>query len=197
MSSVLWTWLKRFGVTRPQSRLVYPERTIPKTFGELTDKLAVAELCLSTRKFPTGVDGRPYYNFEGIFYSLGQGIQNLRRRLGNATADQLLDMLAQAKLHHEEGWRLTRGKPPPKNKPRWWESPDAPTEMRGWWQHRIGNCLLQDMEMVIRKRKPWAYPKELYRWPTNPNLPELSEADLLKKDFDEDYEWIERPEGRA
>ncbi len=92
-------------------------------------------------------------------------------------------MLAQAKAHHEEGWRLTGGKSGPEG---WLESEDVKTT--GWWQVRIGNGLLQDMQMVIRSRQPWAYPKELYRWSADPALPELSEADLLKKDFDEDYE---------
>jgi len=112
-----------------------------------------------------------------------QGIENLRKRFGNAKADQLLDMLAQAKAHHEEGWRLTGGKSGPEG---WLDSKDAKTT--GWRQRRIGNALLQDIQMVIRSRQPWAYPKELYRWPVDPRLPELSEADLLKKDFDEDYE---------
>jgi hypothetical protein len=93
-------------------------------------------------------------------------------------------MLAQAKAHHEEGWQLTKGKKPPKNRPNWWESKEASTEMPGWWQRRLGNALLQDMQMVIMKRQPWAYPKELYRWGVDSSLPELSEADLLSKDDD-------------
>jgi len=116
-----------------------------------------------------------------------QGIENLRKRFGDAKADQLLDMLAKAKAHHEEGWRLTGGKAPG-DRPRWWESKEAHrVKCRGWSQTRLGNALLQDIEMVVRGRQPWAYPRELYAWPVDPSLPELSEADLLKKDFDEDY----------
>lgn len=168
--------------------MLYPERIVPKTLRELTDQIAVAIGGSVKRRFSTSIiDGRPYYDFDGIFYSISKGIENLRKRFGDFKADQLLDMLAQAKAHHEEGWRLTGGEDPPQNKPRWWESKDASTEMPGWWQRRLGNALLQDTEMVARGRQPWAYPKELYRWPLDPSLPELSEADLLKKDFDEDY----------
>lgn len=60
-------------------------------------------------------------------------------------------MLAQAKAHYEAG------------------------------EGRLGGPLLQDVQMVVMDRRPSAYPKELYRWPIDPSLPELSEADLLKK----------------
>jgi hypothetical protein len=40
--------------------------------------------------------------------------------------------------------------------------------------------------MAIKDRQPWAYPKELYRWPVSPWLPELSEADLLDKGDEDD-----------
>jgi len=169
--------------------LLYPERLIPKTVRELTDVLGVAILSSPTRRFPSTIfDGKPFFDFDGVFYSIGQGVENLRKKLGDAKADQLLDMLAQAKAHHEEGWRLTGGRPPPENKPGWWENKDAPTEMTGWWQTRIGNALLQDMQMVVGGRQPWAYPKERYRWPLDPMLPELSNADLLKRDSNEDHE---------
>jgi hypothetical protein len=162
--------------------MIFSEGTIPKTLGQLKDRIGVAILSTSSGKFPHSiVDGKPYYDFEGIFYSMERGIENLRKRFGNAKADQLIDMLAQAKAHHEEGWRLTGGRPPPADRPKWWESKDAPTEMPGWWQRRLGNSLLQDMQMVIMGRQPWAYPKELYRWGGDPSLPELSEADLRNK----------------
>ncbi len=162
--------------------MIFREATIPKAPGQLKDVLGVAILNCATRKFPSTVaDSKPFFDFEGIFYSMQRGVENLRKRFGDAKADQLLDMLAQAKVHHEEGWRLTGGKPPPPDRPKWWESKDAPTKMPGWWQRRLGNALLQDMQMVIMSRQPWAYPKELYRWGVDPSLPELSEADLVNK----------------
>jgi hypothetical protein len=145
--------------------MIFREGTIPKTPGQLRDTIGVAILNCPGRNFPgTVVDSNPFFDFEGIFYAMHRGVENLRKQVGDAKADQLLDMLAQAKVHHEEGWRLTEGKEPPKDRPKWWESKDAPMEMPGWWQRRLGNALLQDMQMVIMKRKPWAYPKELYRW---------------------------------
>jgi hypothetical protein len=162
--------------------MIYREKTIPKTPGQLTDQLGVAILNSPKRVFPKSViDGKPYWDFDGIFYSVQRGIENLREHLGHAKAVQLLEMLAQAKVHHEEGWRLTSGGTPPADRPRWWDRKDAPSEMPGWWQRRIGNALLQDMQAVIRDRQPWAYPKGLYRWPVDSSLPELSEADLLSR----------------
>jgi hypothetical protein len=162
--------------------MIFRETTIPKSAAQLKDILGMAILNCATRKFPgTMADSNPFFDFDGIFYSIQRGIENLRRRFGDAKADQLIEMLAQAKAHHEEGWRLTGGKPPPVDRPKWWESKNASTELPGWWQRRLGNALLQDMQMVIMGRQPWAYPKELYRWGVDASLPELSEADLLDK----------------
>ena len=165
--------------------MIFREWAIPKTPSQLRDIIGLAILNCPRRTFPsTVVDSNPFFDFEGIFYTMQRGVENLRKRLGDRNTDQLLDMLAQAKARHEEGWRLTGGKESPKDKPKWWESKDAPIEMPGWWQRRLGNALLQDMQMIIIKRQPWAYPKELYRWGVDPSLPELSEADLLGKGDD-------------
>lgn len=190
MLELVWSRLKNWGQSRFPRKIIFREGVIPKTSRQLKDQISVAILWAPTRKFPSSIiDGRPYYNFEGIFYSMQRGIENLRERFSDAKADQLLDMLLQAKAHHEEGWRLTGGKSPPKGRPRWWESKDAPTEMPGWWQTRLGNALLQDMQMVIMGRQPWAYPKELYRWQVDSSLPELSEADLLNKGDETIENW--------
>jgi len=167
--------------------MIYREGTVPKTPGQLRDEIGVAILNVPRRIFPCSpIDGKPYWDFEGIFCSMERGIENLRKHFSDAKADQLLDMLVQAKAHHEEGWRLTGGEAPPKNRPRWWESKDAPTEMPGWWQRRLGSALLQDIQMAVIGRRPWAYPKELYRWRLDHSLPELSEADLLNKGGEDD-----------
>ncbi|MGK6321431.1 hypothetical protein [Sphingomonas sp. DT-204] len=78
-------------------------------------------------------------------------MENLRKKFGDAKADQLLDMIRQAKAHHEAN-------------------------------DKLGSRLLQDVEMVVADRQPYAYPKELYRWPVDPSLPELSGADLIGGD---------------
>lgn len=99
------------------------------------------------------ITGEPYYDFEGTYYTLERGVENLRKKLGDTKADQLLDMIRQAKAHHEA-------------------------------DDKLGSRLLQDIEMVIADRLPYAYPKELYRWHVDTSLPELSEADLLDQSGD-------------
>jgi hypothetical protein len=132
--------------------MIYREGTIPKTPGQLRDQIGVAILSVPKRKFPCSViDGNPYWDFEGIFYSIQKGAENLRKRFGDAKANQLLEMLAQAKVYYETG------------------------------ENRLGGPLLQDTQMVLMDRQPWAYPKELYRWEVDSSLPEISEADLLNK----------------
>ena len=91
------------------------------------------------------------HDFDGIFYSVEKGIENQRMRFGDAKADQLVDMLRRAKAHYEAG------------------------------ENKLGGALMQDIQTVIMDRQPWAYPKELYRWPINPSFPELSEADLVNR----------------
>lgn len=123
----------------------YREGIIPKKPGELRDSISDAMLRAPRHQFPDWED------FDGVFYSMERGVENLRKRFGDAKADQLKDMLAQAKVHYEAG--------------------DA----------RLGGALMEDTKMVLTDRKPWAYPEELYRWRRNPWAPEVSEADYLDK----------------
>lgn len=127
----------------------YREGTIPKTKRDLRTAIVDTLMRAPSRHFPDS------YDFDGAYYSLERGVENLRRKFGDAKADQLLDMIRQAKVHHEAG-------------------------------DKLGSRLLQDVEMVVADRQPYAYPKELYRWPTDPRLPELSEADLLDKGDEND-----------
>jgi hypothetical protein len=149
--------------------LKYPEKQIPKTVRDLAGQIKVAILSLPRRKFLTTIlSDEGVWDFDGTYYSLEQGVENLRKRFGEAKSNQILDMLAQSKAHHEAGWQQNGQR----------VVPDGP----GWREVCLGNHLLQDVEMVVRDRQPWAYPKALYRWPTNPWHPELSEADLFNKD---------------
>jgi hypothetical protein len=127
----------------------YRESLTPKTKGELRDRIVATLMRAPTRHFPDdyGLD------FDGSYYSLERGVENLRKKLGDAKADQLLDMIRQAKAHHEAG-------------------------------DKLGSRLLQDVEMVVADRQPYAYPKELYRWHVDASLPELSEADMLDQSGD-------------
>lgn len=131
------------------------EGTIAKTARELRDRISVAMMEIPAGRFMRSpISGEPYRDFEGSFYGLELGVANVRKKLGNARADQVLEMIAQAKSHYEEG------------------------------NAKLGGALLEDSKMVVMGRRPWAYPKELYRWPIDPSLPELSEADLLNKEGD-------------
>ena len=127
--------------------------TIPQTTRDLLDRISVAMMELPGRNFSRSpVTGEPYRDFDGTFHGLERGVENLRRKLGEAKADQVLEMLAQAKAHYEAG------------------------------DNKLGGALLEDARMVIRKRQPWAYPEPLYRWPRDPSLPDHSEADLKSND---------------
>lgn len=123
----------------------YVEGAIPKTPGQLRDEMSTTMLRAPRRQFDEHED------FDGIFYSMTRGVENLRKRFGDVKADQLLDMLAQAKAHYEAG------------------------------DIKLGGALMEDSKMVVIDRQPWAYPAELYRWRKNPWLPEVSEADVLDK----------------
>ena len=127
----------------------YNERVIPLTTGELKAFISDAMLRAPEREFDD------YEDFDGAFYVLIKGVENLRKRLGDAKADQILEMLTQAKAHYEAG------------------------------ENKLAGALMEDTKMVIMKRQPWAYPKELYRWAVDPSLPEISEADYLNK-----MEWV-------
>jgi hypothetical protein len=139
----------------------YREGTIPKTLGQLRDRIGDTMLRAPRRNFSEGRD------FDGAFHSIESGIENLRARFGNTKANQLLDIVRQAKKHYETGGLHKPGT-------------EANTE------NRLAGALMEDTKMLVMDRQPWAYPKELYRWPLNPWLPELSEADLLNKDLDSD-----------
>jgi hypothetical protein len=125
----------------------YREAIIAKTIGQFGAEISETILYAPTGRFPYDD-----CDLDGAFYSLSRGVENLRKRIANAAADQILDMLSQAKAHYEAG------------------------------EYRLASDLMQDIKMAAMGRKPWAYPRELYRWHVSSSLPELSEADLLDKD---------------
>lgn len=123
----------------------FREKLIPKTKGELRDSISDAMLRAPKHQFPDWED------FDGVFHSMACGVENLRKRVGDVTAEQLLEMLAQAKAHYETG------------------------------ENKLAGALMEDTKMVVMSRQPWAYPKELFRWSVDSSLPEISEADYLNK----------------
>jgi len=82
---------------------------------------------------------------------MSRGIENLRSLFGETKANQLIEMLVQAKAHYEAG------------------------------ENQLGGALMEDAKMVVMGRQPWAYPKELYHWMVDSSLPEVSKNDLLNK----------------
>jgi hypothetical protein len=113
----------------------YSENTIPKTQGELLDAMIFTLAHAENLAFPewTGLD------FDGAFQRLFRGVENLRKRFGDAKADKVLDMLQQAKSHFEQG---------------------PVDEQHKFW----GSWLMQDIAEVIKDKAPFAYPPELWRW---------------------------------
>ena len=124
----------------------YLEGAIPKSKGELKALLSDIMLRAPGRQFPATKD------FDGAFYSAMRGVENIRGRMTESKASQLLEMLAQAKAHYEAD------------------------------ENKLGGALMEDAKMTIMGRQPWAYPRELYRWTIESGLPEISEADILNKD---------------
>jgi len=115
-------------------RMKYRRNIIPETYSQLRIAIIDTMMRSPSRKFPDG------YDFDGAYRVLERGVEKLRKRFGDAKADQLLDMIRQAKTHHECG-------------------------------DTLGSRLLQDVEMLVANRRPYAYPKELYRWSSNPGSP--------------------------
>jgi hypothetical protein len=124
----------------------YKETLIPRTVNDLRGYINDVMLSAPKRKF------LDFEDFDGAFFCLARGVENLRGRFGDTKANQLVEMLAQAKAHYESG------------------------------DNKLGGALLEDTKMVVMDRLPWAYPKALYRWAVDSSLPEVSEADLLRKE---------------
>ena len=108
---------------------------------------------------------------EEAWLQLRADIDQMRRKLTDARADQLLDMLDQARKHFQEAYRLS-----PQRRP----EPGG----TGFESLKLGSRLMQDIEWVARGRKPFAYPRELYRWPLIPGSREAGDPNL-DKDFTE------------
>lgn len=144
----------------------YSTGTIPSTKGGLRDAVTFTMAYAPDYFFPdwTGLD------FDGAFEQLFLGVDNLRRKFGDAKADQLLDMLHQAKAHFE--WGHEHG------------SEQGQAGLRG---SQLGCRLMQDIDMVIADRQPFSYPRELYRWHVDAMLPKPSESDFTDQvDADDD-----------
>lgn len=126
----------------------YSKALIPVTLTDMRASISTAMLRCPKRHF------EHYEDFDGVFFCLMTGVENLRPRLGETKARQLIEMLTLAKGHYEAG------------------------------DSRLGGALMEDAKMLVIGRQPWAYPQEPYRWPRDPALPELSESDYSAKEVE-------------
>ena len=99
-------------------------------------------------------------------------IERMRGKMGDARTDQVLDMCDQARQHFEDAYRKSPTIAPEPGQP-------------GFEDLKLGSRLMQDMEWIARGREPFAYPKELYRWPLIPGSRASSDPDL-ERDFAQD-----------
>ncbi len=76
-----------------------------------------------------------FQTYDEGWISLTRSLEYLHNKFGKARYAQLVDMSAQAKAHYEAG------------------------------EINLGSWLMQDMEQVSKRKKPFAYPLEIYRWP--------------------------------
>lgn len=86
---------RHFG-RQPTIKMRYREESTPTTVQGLQDRLVWVSAHAQTRSFPDYSD-----DFDGSFFSLERGVENLRKRLGDELADQAIDMIRQAKAHYE------------------------------------------------------------------------------------------------
>jgi hypothetical protein len=126
----------------------HPEGATPQFKGDLRALISDTMLRAPRRQFPASRD------FDGAFYTLCRGVENLRSKIGDLQANQLLEMFALSKTHYVAG------------------------------ESKLGGALMEDAKMVLMNRQPWAYPRDVYRWAVDENLPDISEADYVNRDDD-------------
>lgn len=108
---------------------------ISKNLGELVDSVVSVRTNCNHRDFPN-----EFRTYDEAWEELRLSLDHLHGKLGEARYAQLIDMLAQAKAHYDaEGQDVHQG--------------------------FLGSWLMQDIEQVIKKKPPYAYPEELYHWP--------------------------------
>jgi hypothetical protein len=137
-----------------------------KNMGDLAGCIVWVRTNTSNYSFP-----RFSTTLEEAWEELRINMEGLRKKMGNARTDQVLDMCKQARQHFSDAYQKHPSTPP------------QPGEV-GFEDIKLGSRLMQDVEWVARGREPFAYPKELYRWPLIPGSRAAGDPDL-EKDFDE------------
>ena len=108
---------------------------LAKSLGELVDSIVGLCTHCNHRDYPT-----EFQTYEEAWEQRRQSLDHLRGKLGEDRYAQLVEMLAQAKAHYD--------------------AIDSDEH-----ESFLGSWLTQDIERVIKKKPPYAYPEELYRWP--------------------------------
>jgi hypothetical protein len=107
---------------------------IAKSLSELVDSIVSLRTRCNHKNYPT-----EFQTYDEAWEELSLSLDHLRKKLGEDRYAQLVEMLAQAKAHYD--------------------ARDADEH-----QSFLGSWLMQDIEQVIKKKPPYAYPEELYRW---------------------------------
>ena len=108
---------------------------ISQNLSELSDEIIYLRTNCNHKYYPTEFETYDEA-WEGLFLSF----DHLKGRLGEVRYAQLVDMAQLAKRHYE-------------------------AEAEDPHQRFLASWLMQDIEQIVRKKPPFAYPEELYRWP--------------------------------
>jgi len=138
-----------------------------KNIRDLAGQIVWVATNTSTYSYPRFGD-----TLEAAWVGLRHNIERMRKKMGGARTDQVLEMCDQALRHFMDAYRKSPT-----------IAPD-PGEA-GFEDLKLGSRLMQDVEWVARGREPFAYPKELYRWPLIPGSRASSDPDL-ERDFAQD-----------
>ena len=108
---------------------------VAKNKRDLSDSIVYLCTNCNHRSYPT-----EFQTYDEAWTSLFRSLEHLRGKFGQARFSQLVDMATQAKAHYESALEDSN-------------------------QLRLASRLMQDIEQVVNAKAPFAYPKELYRWP--------------------------------
>jgi len=122
---------------------------IDQNLRELSDRIIYLTTNCNASDYPTKLQ-----TYDEAWDSLRQSLDHLRGKLGDGRYSQLVEMAAQAKSHYDDGYAMG---PEPGVRPK----PGDP----GSEHIKLGSWLMQDIEQIVKGKAPFAYPKELYRWP--------------------------------
>jgi hypothetical protein len=135
-----------------------------KTLRDLAGRIVWVSTNTSTYSYP-----RFGKTLEEAWEELQSGIRQMAATMGAARTAHVLDMCDQAQQHFRVAYATSPQAPPKVGEP-------------GFEDLKLGTRLMQDVEWVARGREPFAYPKELCRWPQIAGSRAAGDPDL-EQDF--------------